>query len=78
MSVVTADHRAELGGVTRRCATLALQISFLLGRQAILRQEPPIHFRSTTAVRRPDRAICQAIFLPPSPLPRSKTSTRSG
>ena len=25
------------------------------------------------SVRRPDRAICQAIFLPPSPLPRIKT-----
>src|SRR5262249_59931953 len=61
-----------------RCATLALQISFLLGRQAILGQEPPIHRRSTTAVRRPDRAICQATFLPPSPLPRIRTSNCSG
>ena len=56
-----------------RCASLALQISFLLGRQAILGQEPPIHFRSTTAVRRPDRAICQATFLPSSSLPRIRT-----
>src|SRR5262245_4520124 len=57
-----------------RCATLALQISFLLGRQAMLGQEPPIHLRSTTAVRRPDPAICQANNLPPAPLPRIKIS----
>jgi len=43
-----------------RWATFALQISFLLGRQLTLGQEPPIHRRSTTAVRRPDRAKCQA------------------
>src|SRR5215831_16849700 len=60
-----------------RCATLALQISFLLGRQAMLGQEPPIHRRSTTAVRRPDPAICQANTLPPAPLPRIKISTCS-
>src|SRR6478609_8174176 len=36
-----------------RYATLALEISFLLGMQAMLGQEPPIHLRSTTAVRRP-------------------------
>jgi hypothetical protein len=40
-----------------RCATLALQISFWLGRQAMFGQEPPIHRRSTTAVRRPNRPI---------------------
>src|SRR5215475_9945154 len=55
----------------------ALQISFLLGRQAMLGQEPPIHRRSTTAVRRPYRAMCQASNLPPNPLPRTKTSTGS-
>ena len=33
-----------------RWATRALQISFLLGMQAMLGQEPPIHLRSTTAV----------------------------
>src|SRR5271166_5744260 len=61
-----------------RCATRALQISFLLGRQAMLGQEPPIQRRSTTAVRRPDCAICQASNLPPNPLPRIRTSNCSG
>src|SRR3989442_1061197 len=59
-------------------ATFALQISFLLGRQLIFGHEPPINRRSTTAVRSPDRAVCQARNLPPSPLPRMRTSTRSG
>ena len=36
-----------------KSATFALQISFLLGMQLILGQEPPIHRRSTTAVRLP-------------------------
>jgi|HubBroStandDraft_6_1064221.scaffolds.fasta_scaffold33752_7 hypothetical protein len=31
--------------------TLAEWMMFLLGRQAMLGQEPPISFRSTTAVR---------------------------
>src|SRR5882762_8074174 len=46
--------------------------------QAMLGQEPPIHRRSTTAVRRPDRAISQARSLPPAPLPRTKISNCSG
>src|ERR1700730_18813991 len=46
--------------------------------QAMLGQEPPIHRRSTTAVRRPDRAMCQARSLPPAPLPRTKISNCSG
>src|SRR5262245_38922133 len=61
-----------------RYATFALQISFLLGRQLMLGQEPPIYRRSTTAVRRPDRAISQARSLPPLPLPRIRISNRSG
>src|SRR5215470_12832527 len=60
-----------------RCATLALEISFLLGMQAMLGQEPPIHRRSTTAVRRPAVAICQATSLPPVPLPSTRVSYRS-
>src|SRR5215470_11008522 len=43
----------------------------------MLGQEPPIHRRSTTAVRRPDFARSQASSLPPNPLPRIRTSTRS-
>src|SRR5258705_4567368 len=45
---------------------------------ATLTQEPPIHRRSTTAVRRPDCAMCQATSLPPVPLPSTRTSNRSG
>src|SRR5437899_3584861 len=61
-----------------RCAIFALQISFLLGRQLMLGQEPPIHRRSTTAVRRPDPAICHASNLPPAPLPMIRISNCSG
>src|SRR5712664_4413073 len=57
-----------------RSATFALQISFLLGRQLVFGQEPPINLRSTTAVRCPDLAMCQARYLPPSPLPRTSIS----
>src|SRR5213595_2514053 len=39
-------------------ATFALQTSFLLGRQLTFGQEPPIHRRSTTTVRRPALAPC--------------------
>src|SRR5262245_11982912 len=60
------------------CATLALQISFLLGRQLMLGQEPPIQRRSTTALRRPARAMCQARYMPPFPPPRMRISNRSG
>src|SRR5436305_15245134 len=52
-----------------RSATFALQISLLLGRQLMFGQEPPIHFRSTTAVRCPDLAKCQARYLPPRRCP---------
>src|SRR5215467_15531596 len=58
-------------------ATFALWISFLLGRQLTLGHEPPIHRRSTTAVRRPDRAICHAKSFPPAPLPRTRNSNCS-
>jgi hypothetical protein len=61
-----------------RCATRAPQTTFLLGMQAMLGQEPPTYRRSTTAVRRPDRAMCHASSLPPWPLPRISTSSRSG
>src|SRR6202795_3254252 len=48
-----------------RSATFALQISFLLGRQLVFGQEPPINLRSTTAVRCPHLAVCQARNLGP-------------
>src|SRR5262245_60400614 len=43
----------------------------------MLGQDPPIHFRSTTAVRCPALARCQPSNLPPAPLPRMSTSYRS-
>src|ERR1043166_5606553 len=61
-----------------KSATLALQISFLLGRQLTFGHAPPIHRRSTTAVRCPDPARCQARLLPLLPLPRMRTSYSSG
>src|SRR6266851_10163155 len=57
-----------------RSATFALQISFLLGRQLVFGQEPPINLRLTTAARCTDLAMCQARYLPPSPLPRTSIS----
>src|SRR5262245_38910166 len=60
-----------------RSATFALQISFLLGRQLMLGHEPPIHRRSTTAVRCPALAMSQARSFPPAPLPRMRISYRS-
>src|SRR5262245_51836834 len=59
-------------------ATCALQISFLLGMQLMFGHEPPIHWLSTTAVRRPDRARSQASSFPPCPLPSTSASYRSG
>src|SRR5271168_2546354 len=61
-----------------KSATFALQISFLLGRQLVFGQEPPISLRSTTATRLPDLATCQARYLPPSPLPMTRRSKVSG
>src|SRR5262245_29296811 len=58
MSVETAPVTVPYSTAWRtRYATFALQISFLLGRQLMLGQEPPIYRRSTTAVRRPDRHL---------------------
>src|SRR5215510_5832483 len=61
-----------------RYATFALHISFLLGMQLMFGHEPPIHWRSTTAVRWPDRARSQASSFPPCPLPSTSASYRSG
>src|SRR5215469_832088 len=49
-------------------------MTFLLGKQAMFGQDPPISLRSTTAVRRPAVAIVQARFLPASPLPIMRNS----
>src|SRR4029453_14682027 len=59
-------------------ATLALWITFLLGRQAIFGQEPPIYFRSTTTARVPFLAWVHAMYLPDSPLPKTTTSNVLG
>jgi hypothetical protein len=51
---------------------------FFVGRQAMFGHDPPMYFRSTTAVRLPSRAIVQPISLPPVPLPSTSTSYFSG
>src|SRR5215470_4013720 len=78
MSIVTAPVAAPYSAAwCTRYETFALQISFLLGMQLTFGHEPPIHRRSTTAVRRPDRASCQPSSFPPCPLPSTSASYRS-
>src|SRR2546425_7868797 len=75
MSISTGPVLAPYSAPWRTSdATFALWISFLLGMQLTLGQEPPIQRRSTTAVRRPDCAMCHARSLPPAPL-RSEEHT---
>src|SRR6516162_8279298 len=50
---------------------------FLLGRQAMLGQEPPTYFRSITTVRIPVLARVHAMYFPASPLPNTTTSYSS-
>src|SRR6267154_1504668 len=59
-------------------ATFALWIMFLLGRHAILGQEPPIYLRSTAATRFPSAANVQAAMVEPVPPPRITRSNSSG
>src|SRR5258706_12468387 len=59
-------------------ATFALWIMFLLGRHAILGQEPPIYLRSTTATRLPSPANVHAATVEPVPPPRITKSNSSG
>ena len=78
MSVITGPVIVpKFAACCAKWATRALQISFLLGMQAMFGQEPPTHRRSTATVRRPDCAICHASSFPPWPLPNTKTSTCS-
>src|SRR5258708_16355562 len=59
-------------------ATFALWIMFLLGRHAILGQEPPIYLRSTTATRLPSSANVHAAMVQPVPPPSITRSNSSG
>src|SRR5262249_17147678 len=77
MSTVEADGRPNSGPLPDRLATFALQMRFLLGIQAIFGQDPPIHRRSTTAVRCPAFAIVHARYFPASPLPSTRNSNLS-
>src|SRR5260370_37001936 len=52
-------------------------MTFLLGMHAILWQEPPIHLRSTSAVRWPSSARVHATILPPVPPPKTMFVKRS-
>src|SRR5438874_1279142 len=58
--------------------TFALRIMFLLGRHAILGQEPPIYLRSTTATCFPSPANVHAATVEPVPPPRITRSNSSG
>src|SRR5271155_853085 len=51
---------------------------FLLGRHAILGQEPPMYLRSTTATRLPLPAKVHAAMVEPVPPPRITRSNSSG
>src|SRR2546427_2801068 len=51
---------------------------FLLGRHAILGQEPPTYLRSTTATRLPSPANVHAATVEPVPPPRITRSNSSG
>src|SRR5438105_14236452 len=51
---------------------------FLLGRHAMLGQEPPIYLRSTTATRLPSPANIHAATVEPVPPPRITRSNSSG
>src|SRR5262249_9199327 len=59
-------------------ATLALWITFLLGRQAMFGHAPPTYLRSITTTRCPFCADVHAMSLPPAPLPRTTRSYASG
>src|SRR6476661_10238412 len=59
-------------------ATFALWMMFLLGRHAILGQEPPMYLRSTTATRLPSPANVHAAMVEPVPPPRITRSNSSG
>src|SRR5712672_2330118 len=50
---------------------------FLLGRQAMLGQDPPTYFRSITAVFIPCLASAHDVSLPAAPLPRMRRSYSS-
>src|SRR5260370_33579379 len=51
---------------------------FLLGRHAILGQEPPIYLRSTTATRLPSPANVHAARVEPLPPPSITRANSSG
>jgi hypothetical protein len=63
--------------VSAQIPVVALRITFLLGKHAIFGHDPPIYFRSTTAVRWPACAIVHVRCFPASPLPITRISKRS-
>src|SRR5580693_8990419 len=62
----------------KQSTTFAVWMMFLLGRHAILGQEPPIYLRSTTATRLPSPANVHAATVEPVPPPRITRSKSSG
>src|SRR5712692_2476994 len=79
MSIAKPSHVMPNSLLRRKYdATFALWIMFLLGRHAILGQEPPIYLRSTTATRLPSPANVHAATVEPVPPPRITRSNSSG
>src|SRR5260370_5961505 len=79
MSIAKPSHVMPNSLLRRKYdATFALWIMFLLGRHAILGQEPPIYLRSTTATRLPSPANVHAAMVEPVPPPRITRSNSSG
>jgi len=66
MSVATGRSPYEMRGVTHQMCDPRAPNLFLLGRQAMLGQEPPIHRRSTTAVRRSIAPYAKPVTCHPS------------
>src|SRR6267154_5513849 len=79
MSIAKPSHVMPNSSLRRKYdATFALWMMFLLGRHAILGQEPPIYLRSTTATRLPSPANVHAATVDPVPPPRITRSNSSG
>ncbi len=77
LDLPVAGGDPELGAPAEIAGDLAPWITFLLGRHAMLGQDPPTYRRSMTAKRFPCEASVQARSLPGAPLPRTTKSYSS-
>src|ERR1700745_3085946 len=76
MSTVEADGRPNSGPLPDRLATFALQMTSLLGKQAIFGQEPPISMkdRSRSVITGPGTTLLTCIH-PLTNVARNRGST---